>query len=208
LKYEVNTTILRSDTIYRLLAAHYDTFGGTVSNRAKKDFDGKKVKWWAKRIIDQSEFTSEKCKKGVSIDLLNVGLNADAPVNFRLTTLPGTLLDLGRDTNSLMAMQCEFNLSGSELRVSILTGDNPIVYILVSKSTRIVIDQLYADWDMMVQKLVPSRMEARIDRVMAGHWLYLIKSCASRLKPCYKRRASRDYLTRSRSCFKLCIGIC
>jgi hypothetical protein len=175
--------------IYRLTAAHSNTYDNALIDKVKKDFRSSKSNWWAKRIVDRTEFTSEKCKRSVSTHLLNIALNSDAPVNFALTAFPSALLDLGRNTSSLMALRCEINFSGPKLRASTATDkNNPLVYILVSKSTKAVINRLHTDWKSLLQTVVPQGKVAKIDRTVAGHWLYMVKVLRKQVDALYKAK--------------------
>jgi hypothetical protein len=76
-------------SIYCLAAVHRNIFDIAAIEKAQKDSRRSKSKWWAKRIVDQNEFTLAKCNCSVATRLFKIALNTDAPVNFNLTAFPG-----------------------------------------------------------------------------------------------------------------------
>lgn len=174
--------------VYRLAAKHNNTFETNVVDLIKKHLRGPRSTWWAKRVVDQSEYSQQRCQRSVETHLLNTAVNVDAPLNFHTTALSSSLLDLGRDRGNMLTLSCEIDFSGPKLRLSHTSKEGPLIYILVAQSTRSVNKRIHDDWASMLHAIRPQDQHMCIDRAVAGHWLYMIKALHTQIDALYKAK--------------------
>lgn len=173
---------------YRLAAKHNITFDNNVVELIKKQLRGSRSTWWAKRVVEQAEYSQERCQRSVETHLLNIAVNVDAPLSFRLGSLPATMLDVGRGRDNLLALSCEIDFSGPKLRFSQSSKEGPLIHILVATSTRVVVKRFHDDWSNMLHTIRPHDSHLCIDRAVAGHWLYMIKALHAQIDALYKAK--------------------
>jgi hypothetical protein len=130
--------------------------------------------------VGQDEYTSQRCQRSVATHLTNIIVNADVPLNFRLTALLSTLVDRGKSINDLMALSCEIDFSGPKLRISCAPKNPSQIYVLVSRSTKSVISRLHTDWQSTVRAVTPAEKLPSIDQNVARHWFTCSRNCTSR----------------------------
>ena len=159
--------------IMRLAAKHNGNSGSEVVDVTKQLFHTPRSAWWANRILKEDAFSSQKCGQSAGTHLLNAIVNSDAPLDFKLGSFPCATLDPGCDTSNMMALSCELDCDEIKLRLNLKPRNGNHIYILASRSTRAVINQLRTNWTTTVKSLVPVNSIPIIETSTSKYWLHL-----------------------------------